>query len=562
MRGILSSVLVAVAVISTHAVADDYTVATKVTSAVVFNSQARVTRTGTVQIKPGTHQLILKNFPAYLTGIPQIAITGDTAVVLGTVATAVQEDDPSENRPGQDLQNQIQDLDDQLRLINAERKALQARKAFFDKLLALPEAGKPQPESLKTLPAADWGAASKAIYDSLRDVVQQLVKQDQLARPLKVKREILQQQLQKVLDTPVEHTVVTVAISAKKAGSLTVTAVYDVGSMYENSNPGAFSQGQVFWTPMYNARYDSTTGMLSLEQQAQVFQKTGDVWEDIDLTLSTAQPAKGGEMTKPVPMPLEFVPDAMPVPVAKMMVAAPMEAMAGDVAVSSAAPQNTIAATPQPVQERATAFIGEYKVVGKVSINRSNDRTTVHLRTIQIPVTLSAAVNPLQALQAYVTAEMTVPEGAPLLEGPVSVYRDGARITAYAIPFLRPGEKTSMGLGPDDNIKVERATVRDKTSESGLVDVDTVVERHYRTTITNLHKKPVTVVVYDRLPVARHEDITVKLDPAVSTRGYAQNVDNKSGVLRWQFTAPAGKAQVIDFAYRVQYPKKQRVTDF
>ena len=115
---------------------------------------------------------------------------------------------------------------------------------------------------------------------------------------------------------------------------------------------------------------------------------------------------------------------------------------------------------------------------------------------------------------------------------------------------LAPGEDHALGFGVDDRIKVSRTQVHRETSESGIINTDIVEERSWVMEVQNLHVRTMPVRIYDRLPFATHEDIKVDL-LATSTRPSERNVDNRQGILAWDYKLAGGEEKVIRFGFRV-----------
>ena len=94
--------------------------------------------------------------------------------------------------------------------------------------------------------------------------------------------------------TKVERTAI-VAVGQSIAQSATVTLRYLVGD--------------ATWTPKYAARADMDAKTLSLEYDAQILQNTGESWDNIKLTLSTAQPTQRAQPNGVSPIVVDvFVP--------------------------------------------------------------------------------------------------------------------------------------------------------------------------------------------------------------------------------------------------------------
>src|SRR5208337_3826189 len=64
--------------------------------------------------------------------------------------------------------------------------------------------------------------------------------------------------------------------------------------------------GNASWISSYSARIDSGTGKVELLYNALVRQKTGEDWNNVRLTLSTAQPGHNGRMPELTPSYVDY----------------------------------------------------------------------------------------------------------------------------------------------------------------------------------------------------------------------------------------------------------------
>src|SRR5690606_4975883 len=92
------------------------------------------------------------------------------------------------------------------------------------------------------------------------------------------------------------------------------------------------------WSPVYDARYDSTTGKLSLNYFGQISQDTSEDWSNVAITLSTAQPVTGVSLPQLEPWRVDVAAPPAPAPVPRM-----------------SARQSTLAAGAAPAMEMADA---------------------------------------------------------------------------------------------------------------------------------------------------------------------------------------------------------------
>ena len=168
---------------------------------------------------------------------------------------------------------------------------------------------------------------------------------------------------------------------------------------------------------------------------------------------------------------------------------------------------------------------------------------------------------PKLAPRAYLYAEIKNPGEAPLLPGPVSIFRDDAFTGTGALGLLRPGETHKFSFGIDERVAVTYRLAEGERSREGLINKERRQERLYRTEVVNHHAEPIEITVLDQLPVPRDERIKVELLDQ-TTKPTQKDVEDRKGVLAWTETYQAGQERAIVFGYAVTYPEDQSLPGF
>lgn len=140
-----------------------------------------------------------------------------------------------------------------------------------------------------------------------------------------------------------------------------------------------------------------------------------------------------------------------------------------------------------------------------------------------------------------------------LLPGEVSLTRDGAFVGKAQLGLVAPGESFELGFGADDRIKVERVPVRRRDNDpAGSNAMRNQISDH-RTSITNLHRRPMRISVVDRIPVSENTAISVEALPT-NTPATERNVQDRRGVLAWSHDYAPGEKREIRLGWRLRWP--------
>jgi uncharacterized protein (TIGR02231 family) len=224
-------------------------------------------------------------------------------------------------------------------------------------------------------------------------------------------------------------------------------------------------------------------------------------------------------------------------------------------------PEMMAAAAPVAEQRAMVVDSGyhvSYQIPGKISVNSSEEKQRVVLQQQQWPVNLNLQAAPRFDSHAYLYARVENPSATPLLPGEWLLQRDGVRVGRVDQPLLAPKDQIAMGFGADDAVKLEWQTLKDEAGESGVLNKQQTLQRHYQLKAINGHPKPISLTVLDSWPVAKQQDIHVSvLEGTVAPK--EQNVNQQAGVQRWELPLPAGKTATLDTGYQVAYPQDKQI---
>jgi uncharacterized protein (TIGR02231 family) len=142
----------------------------------------------------------------------------------------------------------------------------------------------------------------------------------------------------------------------------------------------------------------------------------------------------------------------------------------------------------------------------------------------------------------------------PLLPGPASLFSDEDYVGKIDLEFVPAAGHFELLLGVEDRIVIKRELIQR--------DVDKILLRDRRQLsfglkieVTNLLSEEVNIEIQDHIPVARHEDIKVRLIEADP-----EPVEHSElNLLIWELRVLPEQEQVIQYAYRVDHPRDMHV---
>lgn len=323
------------------------------------------------------------------------------------------------------------------------------------------------------------------------------------------------------------------------------------------------------WQPVYDARLSigekAVESRLELLRRASVRQSTGESWDGISLSLSTARPSSATTAPELHPFEVDIQPERpVPVPMVRNKAyrqngpAQPSVLMELQADAAQEEAIQVLVSEPE-VAARIAGFQAVFDIPGKTSVTNSGETKSVTIDRYDHVSELHAKAVPRYDLSAFLMAEFKHEGDTPLLPGTVSLTRDGVYVGQGHLPLLAPGERHELGFGIDDQLLITRVETDKEKGQSGFVSTVNTDRRVFVMTVTNQHDFEMPVRVYDRMPVSNQEDIVVEMTEG-STQPSMTGVDNQRGVLEWSRKLEASQEWQITFGYEVSWPKEMKIT--
>lgn len=540
--------------------AADIAAQSQLTGVTVFPQGAQVSRMVEATLPAGEHVLVVDDLPASLQPASiRVEGKGAAAIQIGSVdartlfVPLAGQAATDQQKQRKELEDQIERLTDEITQLEGLGKAIAAQARLVDGLANLPN--RPAGQGVDDLSRTDWGALFNLIGEKMQSAQEREHTLALQRRTLDRKIADLRGALEALPPLERERTEVRIALLAEGEGPAQFTIQYQVAD--------------ASWRPFYDARLttgeDPAQTRIALARRAGITQSTGEDWQDATVTLSTARPAGGTAAPDLRPQLVMFRPKPEPRPVTR---SAPMSRDFGGEAVGMAAeaePEMAMAARPvmkvareQQATVDLSAFNASFQVPGKVSVLSDGTEKKVRLSSDDISPELSLRATPKLDATAYLYAKFTVPGAVALLPGQVSLYRDGIFVGEGVVPLVNPGDTHELGFGADDAIKITHASLKRQQGETGLITASKTDERQFKIEIKNLRKAPVQISVRDQMPYSENEKIQVQLLPS-SDQPTVTNLDDKRGVLAWDTKIAPGQSRVINFGYRIIWPKDEDI---
>lgn len=525
---------------------------TQISAVTVYPDRALITRTGKAELQNGAQEIIVSGLPTQLqTDSLRASGRGEVAVkIIGVEArerpllkpnSATAREVQAELEAAQDAGNAIVNALARLdgRAVTVKELAREAAHRFAKTL------AQGQSDTAGATQMLDYVSAQLEQIDAQRAELE-IQKRDNAALQMALADRLKQLQSGK---RNVEN-VVAVLVEASEAGAWELELSYIVSG--------------ASWTPLYDARVATSEAKFSLGVNALVTQKSGENWSDVALKLSTARPGVGSLPPKLHPIWVDMAHSLvrgkamarrLTVDDEDPMAAAPapgMDMMVGAASVKKRAPieAEEVVAEVESSGEGATV---EFSLPHRLSVPGDGGHHRVAIATREMPTRFEWVAIPRVAPPAYLRATATNDSPLSLLQGQVSIFRDGVFVGRANLKNTAPGGELELFLGPDEQVRAARELTARETDKNFIGSAKRV-HFAYEIELENLKAQAVTLEVRDQIPVSRSENIKIKLRGATP-----EATQSDLGVLEWKINLAAGEKKTLRFDYGVETPRDTTV---
>jgi uncharacterized protein (TIGR02231 family) len=504
----------------------------KIVGVTVYADRARVTRSATIQVPAGASAV---EIGALTTNLDErtVEVRGRSSGQVTIRGVDVRQEFLVEdaNRQAAELQHQLDELLEQKSLLDSQIALLNSRKAFFENLssgISRSDKGVPQIDDLKKL-YDFYSEELTTVSNSLLDTQAKLRTQQREIDRLKQELSGLSQQK--------SSRKVVISVQAEKPEELELTLFYTV----HNAS----------WEPIYDARLNTADGSVLLSYNAYVRQRTGEEWDGVKLSVSTARPAENGELPELKPVYLSL---NSPLPTEAS--AGRDEMQATKRAAPMSVPEQTV--NPEPAKLETSGLAITYVVAQPLSVPSDGQPHLTNLPQIKLNGDLSYVCIPKLELAAFVKVHLTNSSADTLLAGAVNLFRDGDLIGSLQLPQIVSGQEFDLFGGRDDAIRVDRKELVNRTAQSGFFNSRKQRARKFQISIQNYRKSPVKLALSDQVPVSQDNQVTVtqgQISPKPT------EFDKDTGKLTWKMDLNPNEKKVVELEYTIEWPADKMISD-
>ncbi len=509
-------------------------VSSVVSHVTVFNTQAQVTRTAKVNLEAGVFNIVFDKLSPYI-NMNSLEVKANAGLTILSVSN--RNDFMNKN----EKPNDILLLEDSLTSINAALADFKADKETIVHQKDLMLANRNVASNQTGVKADDLDDLMELYRKKLDDFKVNWFRLSNLETKYYGYKNQVEQQL-----------------AAYNNGKLTLNNEVILTIKAENNIQNAqidlsYLVGNVSWQPFYDIRIKDNKSNVQFFLKANITQSTGEDWNNVNLKLTTANPAEGGIKPELQTNWLGFIEYSR-------------NQNIGYKNIQSSDNINKIVGISRGVDSRGgtpnirkdvsqNMFNTEFETNIAYTIPSDNQNHQVDLTSFAQTAIYGYAVVPKLNKEVFVTAQVLANDLINQISGEANVYYDG---TFTGKTFISPtaNDTLLLTLGKDKRVQVERTKLKDFSSKS-LFGSTKKEQTTYEIKVKNTHKDTITLTIEDQIPVSNNSEIEVKL---LEYQG--ATYDANTGKLTWKMELKADESKSVKFSFEVKHPKDKQLTGY
>ena len=324
------------------------------------------------------------------------------------------------------------------------------------------------------------------------------------------------------------------------------------------------------WTPLYDMRADVTSGNINMNYKAQVYQNSGEDWENIKLNISTNNPFQNKTLPTMHPWYITYnnyqlQQKELDNKRKNLEISRNNNGNYGNVprpvteAIEDAVYTNNsgVAYNAKTTADFTTVvdhmISAEFQIDLPYDIKSNNEQHMVLIKNMNIPAQYRYYTIPKLDQQAYLIAELTNLSELQLVPAQANIFFDDSYIGETYLNPSQLDDTVNFSLGKDPNIIVRRTLMKDECKER-IVGSNKEQTKAYNIEIRNLKSAPVEIIVLDQIPITTNPEIEI----IVLDKDRAMHTE-KSGNLEWKLKIKPKEKENINFRYRVKHNKDMKI---
>ncbi len=523
---------------------------TNIEKVTVFLNGAQITRTGKASLTNGDNEVRFEGLSQYIENNSIQIKANSQSVTIVSVKHEMNFLDKKKDEPRiAEIKDSIEDLQFKVEIRNSHKVVYLEEKSMLI--------------SNKSIGGEDSGVDIEDLMDvsdfyrsRLLEIETKLLDIDRSVRKMKTSIHRLSNQLKEINNQKGEYSsdiIVKVSSKGKQSPKFELS--------YITKGAG--------WIPKYDIRSNDINGPVALTYKGDVFQNTGNDWNNIQIALSTGNPVINNTQPGYYPWYLKYYSEyknrgggGRRKGVSYAYASAYNNRSSNDndgIADLEEVKMENEKSISNSLSDFTTVtesqVNSEFEISMPYTIKSDGKPNVVEIQDYELPVSYQYMSYPKKDKDAFLLARVSGWGNYNLLPGYVNTFYERTYVGESYLNTNITEDTLNVSLGRDKSIVINREKINDfcKNSSFGGNKKST---RGYQIKIRNNKSQAIEIEVVDQIPLSNNKDIVVEL----LEDGGAKH-DETTGKLSWKLNIPAGETVDISFKFQVKYPKNKNLSN-
>lgn len=526
-------------------------VKSKINTITLFLTGGEASRTAEVELKKGRNKIVYTGISSVIDQ-KSIQFNANHPYELVSVNTEMDYLAPLvENK-------RIKTLKDSLNFLELQLKTLQDEKSAFMSEKQLLEQNKNIKGSQNNLSVEELQSMANFYRERIMAINKKVTDYDQKIRKINTQIPNYRFQIQELNNQTSAHSnQIIVIVDLKEATTLQTNIKYIV------SNCG--------WQANYDLLATELTNNITLKYKAKVYNNTGNNWDDIKITLSSANPDKTASAPILKPWIVSNTSNFKGRKKSNSSYLVPQNRAYKQYYGNSSAPamnqqldalnfdQSSIQANQ--LKKSTVSFTtiqvpqisAEFEINKAYSIPSDSKPYLVEIAKHDLNANFSHRAVPKLDKDAFLLASIVGWEKLNLIPGPANVYFSDTYVGQSYLETQSVEDTLRLSFGRDNKISIERKN-SEEMSEKTVLGNNKKDTYTYEITLKNNQSVASTINLYDQIPISQNSDITVTVN---ETSGAQYN--EATGELLWNIMMQPNEIKKVKLSFTIKYPKDKTI---
>lgn len=325
------------------------------------------------------------------------------------------------------------------------------------------------------------------------------------------------------------------------------------------------------WQANYDLLATELTNNITLKYKAKVYNNTGNNWDNIKITLSSANPDKTASAPTLTPWVVSNTSNFKGRKKSKSSYLVPQNRAYKQYYGNSSAPamnqqldavnfdqssiqlnqpkKSTVSFTTIQVPQ----ISAEFNIEKSYSIPSDSKPYLVEIAKHDLTANFSHRAVPKLDKDAFLLASIVGWEKLNLIPGPANVYFSDTYVGQSYLETQSVEDTLRLSFGRDNKISIERKN-SEEMSERTVLGNNKKDTYTYEITLKNNQSVSSNINLYDQIPISQNSDITVTVNETTGAR-----YDETTGELLWSLSLEPNEIKKVKLSFTIKYPKDRNI---